>query len=91
MQTQIEKIILDATCGTRMMWTDKNNPLTVFLDVREEVCPSVVGDCRDLVQFANDTFRLVVIDLPHHIKPLLFENRKDRTNRFTNAMVCFES
>jgi SAM-dependent methyltransferase len=81
-----EKVILDATCGTRMMWLDKNNLHALFLDQRSEVCPDVVGDCRDLFQFADESFRLVVIDLPHHIKPLPFEGkRKDRTNRFAKC------
>lgn len=27
--------ILDATCGSRMIWFDKNNPLALFVDQRE--------------------------------------------------------
>lgn len=30
------KYILDATCGSRTMWFDKNNPLAVYMDCREE-------------------------------------------------------
>ena len=28
--------ILDATCGSRMIWFDKNNPNALFMDCREE-------------------------------------------------------
>ena len=28
--------ILDATCGSRMIWFDKSNPNSVFMDCREE-------------------------------------------------------
>ena len=31
-----KKIILDATCGARTMWFDKQNPRTVFFDKRCE-------------------------------------------------------
>lgn len=30
------KIILDACCGSRMCWFDKENPLTLFADIRDE-------------------------------------------------------
>lgn len=50
-----DKLILDACCGPRMMWFDKQNPLAVFMDIRDEECtlcdgrnlevhPDVVGD-----------------------------------------------
>ena len=29
------KIILDACCGSRMFWFDKENPLTLFADIRD--------------------------------------------------------
>ena len=32
----MEKLILDATCGSRMIWFDKNNPLALYVDRREE-------------------------------------------------------
>lgn len=85
-----EKVILDATCGTRMMWLDKNNLHALFLDQRSEVCPDVVGDCRDLFQFADESFRLVVIDLPHHIKPLPMQTkgRLDK-NRYNYMTRCY--
>ena len=30
------KIILDACCGSRMFWFDKENPWTLFADIRDE-------------------------------------------------------
>ena len=63
------KPILDACCGSRMFWFDKNNPAALFMDNRElddtlcdgrslQVKPDVVGDFRDM-PFENETFRLV--------------------------------
>jgi ubiquinone/menaquinone biosynthesis C-methylase UbiE len=69
------KIILDACCGSRMMWFDKKNPLATFMDIREEeqtlcdgrhleVKPDVVADFTDM-PFPDGSFRLVVFDPPH--------------------------
>lgn len=70
-----KKPILDACCGARMMWFDKQNPLATFMDIREEehtlcdgrrleVKPDVVADFTDM-PFPDDSFRLVVFDPPH--------------------------
>lgn len=67
--------ILDACCGSRMFWFDKQDPRALFLDKRREVCtdprgrdvvidPDVLGDFTDL-PFEDDTFSLVVFDPPH--------------------------
>lgn len=68
--------ILDATCGGRMMWFDKNNPNALYVDHREleqtrlcdnrkfEVHPDILADFRFL-PFPNETFNLVVFDPPH--------------------------
>ena len=50
--------ILDACCGSRMFWFDKNESHTTFMDIREEkfeihgkkvnVDPDVIGDFRDM-------------------------------------------
>lgn len=69
------KIILDACCGGRMFWFDKNNPLTVFQDIRKEefiacdgrkiaVNPDIIGDFRNM-QYPDSSFKLVVFDPPH--------------------------
>ncbi|MGL6015327.1 MAG: class I SAM-dependent methyltransferase [Selenomonadaceae bacterium] len=70
--------ILDACCGSRMFWFDKNNKNVLFMDKRDfecelcdgrklEVRPDVVGDFRN-IPFDNNTFNLVVFDPPHLIK-----------------------
>lgn len=66
--------ILDACCGSRLFWFDKNEEHTTFMDVRQEkfemhgkkinVNPDVIGDFRDM-PFEDNTFNLVVFDPPH--------------------------
>ena len=63
-----DKFILDATAGFRMMWFNKKHPNCVYLDERPECKPDVIGDFRNLNQFANGSFRLVVFDPPHKIR-----------------------
>ena len=63
-----EKYILDAAAGFRQFWFDKNDPNTIYLDQRPEVAPTIVGDFRNLSQFKNDTFKLIIFDPPHLIK-----------------------
>lgn len=74
-----EKIILDACCGGRMFWFDRNNPNALFIDKRV-MQPEVVGNGRQgrvrsclpdevmdftQLQFSDNTFKLVVFDPPH--------------------------
>lgn len=70
--------ILDACCGSKMFWFDKENPLVTFMDIREEyeeldsghvinIKPDVVGDFRDM-PFADNTYDLVVFDPPHLLR-----------------------
>lgn len=67
--------ILDACCGGKMFWFDRENPDTTFMDMRDfdtilcdgrsfSVHPDVVGDFRNM-PFDNETFDLVVFDPPH--------------------------
>ena len=72
--------VLDACCGTKAFWFDKDDSRAVFHDRRNEECPikpdaghparnlivrpDVVGDFTDM-QFPSDTFALVVFDPPH--------------------------
>jgi SAM-dependent methyltransferase len=63
-----EKFILDATAGLRMMWLDKAHLNVVYLDKRSEVKPDIVGDFRNLTQFKDESFNLVVFDPPHDIR-----------------------
>lgn len=70
--------ILDACCGSKMFWYDKNEPHTTYMDNRSEtnkvkdrnyirsvvVSPDIVGDFRKM-SFEDETFDLVVFDPPH--------------------------
>jgi ubiquinone/menaquinone biosynthesis C-methylase UbiE len=70
--------ILDACCGSKMFWYDKNEPHTTYMDNRSEtnkvkdrnyirsvvVSPDIVGDFRKM-PFEDGTFDLVVFDPPH--------------------------
>lgn len=71
----MNKIILDACCGSRMFWFDKENPYTLFADIRDEehtlcdgrslkVHPDVIADFTNM-PFGDESFKLVVFDPPH--------------------------
>jgi len=71
----MEKSILDACCGSKMFWFDKNNPLVLFQDIRKEeltlcdgrqliVEPDIIADFTKMPHKDN-TFKLVVFDPPH--------------------------
>ena len=71
------KPILDACCGGKMFYFDKNDPRVLFMDCRQikaqlkdrgklrqfEVKPDVVGDFTQM-EFADDSFRMVIFDPP---------------------------
>ena len=61
---QENKFILDATAGFRMMWFNKRHPNCIYLDQRPECEPDIVGDFRDLKQFPDETFKMIVFDPP---------------------------
>lgn len=67
--------ILDACCGSRMFWYNRDDERAVFMDCREVevmlcdgrrlvVEPDIVGDFRQM-PFPDRRFRLVVFDPPH--------------------------
>ena len=71
--------VLDACCGSRMMWFDKSDGRALFVDCRNEthvqkskrwndrnivVAPDIQADFTDL-PFPTDTFDHVVFDPPH--------------------------
>lgn len=66
------KSILDATCGSRMMWFNKNHPDALYVDQRTldnkdwgiQVKPDVLASFTNL-PFDDDSFTLVVFDPPH--------------------------
>lgn len=70
--------VLDACCGGRMFWYDKQNPLARFMDCREVekgafpnnwnpnwcVKPDDVADFRNM-PYEDETFQIVIFDPPH--------------------------
>jgi ubiquinone/menaquinone biosynthesis C-methylase UbiE len=70
-----DKSILDVTCGSKMMWFNKDNPNVMFTDQRSgifisklgrrvEVSPDILVDFTKL-PFQDNSFKLVVFDPPH--------------------------
>lgn len=74
----MEKPILDACCGGKMFYFDKSDPRVLFQDKRAVnttlkdrdkqrpfvIEPDVIGDFTSM-QYADNTFRMVVFDPPH--------------------------
>lgn len=74
----MNKVILDACCGSKMFWFDKENKYTIYMDNRElddTLCdgrkliinPDVIADFRN-IPYKDNTFKLVVFDPPHLIR-----------------------
>ena len=72
------KYILDACCGSRMFWFDKQNPNVLFADNRELdttlcdgraliVSPDEKIDFRNM-PYESNSFKMVVFDPPHLIR-----------------------
>lgn len=71
-----KKLILDASCGGRMMWFNKKHPNAIYIDNRKlgkgifsthpnfEVAPDILMDFRKM-KFKDNSFSLVVWDPPH--------------------------
>lgn len=75
------KKILDACCGSRMFWFDKNNPDVLFMDKRKETLTAKDSSSKkgfrtievspDIVAdftdmpFDDNSFQMVVFDPPH--------------------------
>lgn len=74
----MEKIILDACCGSRMFHFNKQNPNVLFADNRTiettlcdgrelKVQPDVIHDFTDM-PYPDKSFKCVIFDPPHLIK-----------------------
>lgn len=70
-----DKPILDACCGGRMFYFNKQNPNVLFQDIREvettlcdgrkfEVKPDIQADFTNM-PYPDNSFRMVVFDPPH--------------------------
>lgn len=70
----MDKRILDATCGSRQIWFQKQEPHTIYCDQRREehaeyhkrliIDPDIICDFTNL-PFEDESFYLVVFDPPH--------------------------
>ncbi|MBZ4655135.1 MAG: methyltransferase [Peptococcaceae bacterium] len=67
--------ILDATCGSRMIWFEKQHPDVLYMDNRcltEVLCdgrvlnikPDIIADFRNM-PFPDNSFYLIIFDPPH--------------------------
>ena len=74
----IVKKILDACCGSRMFWFDREHENVLFMDNREledilcdgrklEIKPDIIGDFRKM-DFPDESFQLVMFDPPHLLR-----------------------
>ena len=73
--------ILDATCGTRSIWYQKNHPYVTFMDKRNgiqhsthkdnprkiKVNPDIVCEWKD-APFPDNHFDMIVFDPPHILR-----------------------
>ena len=71
----MDKLVLDACCGSRMFWFDKSDDRAIFNDVRQE--SHILCDGRRLeinpdtrydftkLGFESNKFNLIVFDPPH--------------------------
>lgn len=77
-QPNLYKPILDACCGGKMFYFDKDNPNVLFQDIRDvdmtlcdgrsfSIHPDVVADFRGM-PYPDNAFRMVVFDPPHLLR-----------------------
>lgn len=72
------KFILDACCGGKYMWYNKNHPNTIYMDIREEekgfierepnfcIKPDIIADFRSLPkEITKRKYKLITWDIPH--------------------------
>lgn len=68
--------ILDACCGSRMFWHEKELSFVDYQDNRSlsttlcdgrkfEIKPSLIGDVTDMFYIKDGTYDMVVFDPPH--------------------------
>lgn len=57
--------ILDLSAGRRAIWFNKEHPLTIFIDRRAEVNPTIIADSTKLPESVGTDYDLVVFDPPH--------------------------
>ena len=58
---------LDACCGYRHMWKNKNTSNVIFIDIKREVKPTIVASAKHL-PFRDKIFDKIYCDPPHIIR-----------------------
>lgn len=82
-----DKPILDACCGGRMFYYDKNDERVLFQDIRNfsthlcdgrvfEVKPDVQADFADM-PYGDEMFSMVVFDPPHLVRTGKIKSKSD--------------
>ena len=51
-----------------MMWFNKHDPNTIYIDQRPECEPDIIADFRNLNQFPDKKFKFIVFDPPHFFR-----------------------
>jgi len=74
-----DTFILDACCGGRHWWFDKDNKNTIYMDIRSEpkgtiklqtnwsVEPDIISSYCE-IPFDDESFNLIAWDIPHKLK-----------------------
>ena len=92
--------ILDACCGGKMFYFDKNDPRVLFMDCRQieaqlkdrgklrqfEVKPDVVGDFTQM-EFPDGSFRMVIFDPP----PFEIHGLKERGAELADGKIRMDA
>lgn len=59
------KAILDACCGFKKMWFNKDNPHVLFADVQANLPKGTVIQDFRAIKYKDKSFKMVVFDPPH--------------------------
>lgn len=73
----MKKLILDACCGSRMFWFNKQREDTIYMDnrtIEDTLCdgrklivnPDIIADFKNM-PFEDKSFKLIIFDPPHLI------------------------
>lgn len=78
--------ILDLSAGNRAIWFNKQHPLALYLDIRQEMKPDLICDVRQLPKYIGDNFDLICWD-PPHVNTGANSNMAKNYGHFTTAQI----